>query len=59
MKSAEFINLENAYKYFYRQAAKRPKYIGLLFNEPDGVYEVLLSPPQETGYTVVKLHGTV
>ncbi len=56
---AEFINLNNAYKYFYRQAAKRPIYVGLLFNYFDGVYEVLFSPPKETGYEVIKLHGTV
>lgn len=57
--NSEFIKLELAYKSFYRQAAKRPKYIGLLFNRFDGVYEVLFSPPKEKGYEVIKLHGKI
>ncbi len=50
---------EEAYWYFYKQVSKRPKYVGLLFNEFKQVFEVLFSPPKEKHYQVIKLHGTI
>lgn len=55
----DFITPETAYEFFYKEAAKRPRYIGLLFDTIKEVYKVLFTPPKENNYVVVKLHGTI
>jgi len=62
-KHKHFPERIKAFDYFCKQAAKNPKYLGLLHNRLTGWYEVMFSPPKDYYsviiYSVIKLHGVI
>jgi len=59
MSHKSFPVLEDGYDYFYKQAAKKFNYVGLLFNSLTGWFEVHFKPKGNHHYSVIKLHGKI